>query len=63
MVKASEDLKRQQAAKESERQKALEQRVIKMPDIEGCEDKGEFWNSRVQKAEVSKYRTETLTTY
>ena len=41
MFKASEDLKRQQAAKEAERQKALSSRIIPLPDVESINDQGE----------------------
>ncbi|GMT36155.1 hypothetical protein PFISCL1PPCAC_27452, partial [Pristionchus fissidentatus] len=42
MFKAAEDLKRQQKEKEQERQKALSQRTMPLPNVDGVEDKGKL---------------------
>ncbi|PAV91215.1 hypothetical protein WR25_09189 isoform A [Diploscapter pachys] len=61
MLKASEDLKRQQAAKESERLKVLQQRTVAMPNVESVNDKGQLekiYNdlfNRVCQLEEEKY--------
>ncbi|GMT13441.1 hypothetical protein PFISCL1PPCAC_4738, partial [Pristionchus fissidentatus] len=61
MLKAAEDLKRQQLEKEQERQKALASRTIPLPDVDSCEDKGkleQIYNElfeRVKALESDKY--------
>uniref|UniRef100_A0A1I7XQZ0 Troponin I n=1 Tax=Heterorhabditis bacteriophora TaxID=37862 RepID=A0A1I7XQZ0_HETBA len=42
MVKAAEDLKRQQLVKEQERQKALAERTIALPNVDTVDDKGKL---------------------
>ncbi|CAD6195078.1 unnamed protein product [Caenorhabditis auriculariae] len=42
MMKAAEDLKQQQLLKEQERQKALQQRIVPMPDIDAINDQGKL---------------------
>lgn len=49
MIKAAEDLKRQQLLKEQERVKMLSQRTIPLPDVDSIEDKGElFWLGEIR---------------
>ncbi|PAV65613.1 hypothetical protein WR25_12306 [Diploscapter pachys] len=61
MVKASEDLKRQQAAKEAERQKALSSRIISLPDVDSINDQGQLEKifndmfERVKQLEAEKW--------
>ncbi|EFO94208.1 CRE-UNC-27 protein [Caenorhabditis remanei] len=61
MVKAAEDLKRQQLLKEQERQKALADRTVPLPNVDSIEDKGQLekiyndlW-SRLTQLEEEKY--------
>ncbi|UMM43148.1 hypothetical protein L5515_018744 [Caenorhabditis briggsae] len=61
MVKAAEDLKRQQLLKEQERQKALADRTIPLPNVDSIEDKGQLekiyndlW-ARLTQLEEEKY--------
>lgn len=42
MVKAAEDLKRQQLEKEQQRQKVLAERTIPLPNVDSIDDKGQF---------------------
>uniref|UniRef100_A0A8R1HKC5 Troponin I n=1 Tax=Caenorhabditis japonica TaxID=281687 RepID=A0A8R1HKC5_CAEJA len=61
MVKAAEDLKRQQLLKEQERHKALADRTIPLPNVDSIDDKGQLekiygdlW-SRLTQLEEEKY--------
>uniref|UniRef100_A0A1I7TR52 Troponin i n=2 Tax=Caenorhabditis tropicalis TaxID=1561998 RepID=A0A1I7TR52_9PELO len=61
MVKAAEDLKRQQLLKEQERQKALADRTIPLPNVDFIDDKGQLekiyndlW-ARLTQLEEEKY--------
>ncbi|CAI2355945.1 unnamed protein product [Caenorhabditis sp. 36 PRJEB53466] len=61
MVKAAEDLKRQQLLKEQERHKALADRTVPLPNVDSIEDKGQLekiygdlW-SRLTQLEEEKY--------
>ncbi|EGT59191.1 CBN-UNC-27 protein [Caenorhabditis brenneri] len=61
MVKAAEDLKRQQLLKEQERQKALADRTIPLPNVDSIDDKGQLekiyndlW-ARLTQLEEEKY--------
>lgn len=40
MMKAAEDLKQQQLAKEQERQRVLAERIVPLPNIDNIDDKG-----------------------
>lgn len=42
MMKAAEDLKKQQMLKEQERQSILNQRIIPLPDLDSCGDSGDW---------------------
>ncbi|KAF8356027.1 unc-27 [Pristionchus pacificus] len=61
MVKAAEDLKRQQLQKEQERQKVLAERTIPLPEVDSVDDKGKLekiYNElfeRVKALESEKY--------
>ncbi|GMS83336.1 hypothetical protein PENTCL1PPCAC_5511, partial [Pristionchus entomophagus] len=61
MSKAAEDLKRQQLAKEQERQKALQDRTIPLPQVDGIEDKGKLESiynelfEKIRQLESEKY--------
>ncbi|KAF8360663.1 hypothetical protein PRIPAC_87586 [Pristionchus pacificus] len=66
MSKAAEDLKRQQLAKEQERQKALADRTIPCPQVDGIEDKAKLeaiYNElfeKVRQLESEKYDINAL---
>jgi hypothetical protein len=61
MIKAAEDLKRQQLLKEQERVKILAQRTIPLPDVDSCDDKNKLISiyedlfARVCKLEEEKW--------
>lgn len=40
MVKAAEDLKRQQLEKDKERSRILSERIVALPDVDNINDKG-----------------------
>ena len=47
MMKAAEDLKQQQVQKEKQRQAALDQRIVKLPDLENINDQGRLFVLRL----------------
>ncbi|CAD6187160.1 unnamed protein product [Caenorhabditis auriculariae] len=66
MVKAAEDLKRQQLLKEQERQKVLAERTIPLPNVDSIDDKGQLekiYNdlfNRVCQLEEEKYEINSV---